>query len=348
MQARSELLAAAEKSPMLMNVRESALAEAPQVQLEVDRKQANALGISFADVGGVLSTAVGSAYINDFPNQGRMQRVVVQAEGDQRSQVEDLLKIHVRNNSGKMVPLSAFVQARWTQGPAQLTRYNGYPAVSISGEPAPGYSTGQAMAEIERLVAQGPKGMGQEWTGLSLQERLSGSQAPILLGLSLLVVFLCLAALYESWSIPTSVLLVVPLGVLGAVLAVSLRGMPNDVFFKIGLHHRPVGEKRDPDHRVRQEPLRRRPRPDRRHAPGRAPAPAADHHDVVGVHPGRGPAGDCHGCQLGEPAGHWYRRDRRHDHRHPGGGVCPGILRGGDEARHASQIRLRIGGATCP
>ncbi|WP_325917770.1 efflux RND transporter permease subunit [Pseudomonas frederiksbergensis] len=235
MQARSELLAAAEKSPMLMNVRESALAEAPQVQLEVDRKQANALGISFADVGGVLSTAVGSAYINDFPNQGRMQRVVVQAEGDQRSQVEDLLKIHVRNSSGKMVPLSAFVQARWTQGPAQLTRYNGYPAVSISGEPAPGYSTGQAMAEIERLVAQGPTGLGQEWTGLSLQERLSGSQAPILLGLSLLVVFLCLAALYESWSIPTSVLLVVPLGVLGAVLAVSLRGMPNDVFFKIGL-----------------------------------------------------------------------------------------------------------------
>ncbi|WLI37906.1 efflux RND transporter permease subunit [Pseudomonas hefeiensis] len=235
MQARSELLAAAEKSPVLMNVRESALAEAPQVQLEVDRKQANALGVSFADVGNVLATAVGSAYINDFPNQGRMQRVVVQAEGDQRSQVADLLKIHVRNNSGKMVPLSAFVQARWTQGPAQLTRYNGYPAISISGEPASGHSTGEAMAEIERLVAQGPAGLGQEWTGLSLQERLSGSQAPILLGLSLLVVFLCLAALYESWSIPTAVLLVVPLGVLGAVLAVSLRGMPNDVFFKVGL-----------------------------------------------------------------------------------------------------------------
>jgi multidrug efflux pump len=235
MEARTELLAAAEKSPVLMNVRESALAEAPQVQLVVDRKQANALGVSFADVGNVLSTAVGSAYINDFPNQGRMQRVVVQAEGDQRSQVEDLLKIHVRNTHGKMVPLSAFVQAKWTQGPAQLTRYNGYPAISISGEPTPGHSTGEAMAEIERLVAQGPAGLGQEWTGLSLQERLSGSQAPILLGLSLLIVFLCLAALYESWSIPTSVLLVVPLGVLGAVLAVTLRGMPNDVFFKVGL-----------------------------------------------------------------------------------------------------------------
>ncbi|MFJ2682964.1 multidrug efflux RND transporter permease subunit [Pseudomonas sp. NPDC087342] len=235
MQARTQLLEAAEKSPILMNVRESALAEAPQVQLEVDRKQANALGVSFADVGSVLSTAVGSAYINDFPNQGRMQRVVVQAEGDQRSQVEDLLKINVRNSAGKMVPLSAFVQAKWTQGPAQLTRYNGYPAISISGEPKPGHSTGEAMAEIERLVAQGPAGLGQEWTGLSLQERLSGSQAPILLGLSLLIVFLCLAALYESWSIPTSVLLVVPLGVLGAVLAVTLRGMPNDVFFKVGL-----------------------------------------------------------------------------------------------------------------
>ncbi|KAF0866789.1 efflux RND transporter permease subunit [Pseudomonas sp. LD120] len=235
MQARSDLLAAAEKSPILANVRESALAEAPQVQLVVDRKQANALGVSFADIGNLLSTAMGSSYINDFPNQGRMQRVVVQAEGDQRSQVEDLLRMNVRNSAGKMVPLSAFVNASWSLGPAQLTRYNGYPAIAISGEPAPGHSTGEAMLEVERLVSQLPAGLGLEWTGLSLQERLSGSQPPLLLGLSLLIVFLCLAALYESWSIPTSVLLVVPLGVLGAVLAVSLRGMPNDVFFKVGL-----------------------------------------------------------------------------------------------------------------
>ena len=235
MQARDELLKATEKSPILANVRESALAEAPQVQLEVDRKQANALGVSFADIGSLLSTALGSSYINDFPNQGRMQRVVIQAEGDQRSQVEDLLRLNVRNSAGKMVPLSAFVRASWSLGPAQLTRYNGYPAIAVSGEPAPGHSTGEAMQEIERLVAQLPTGLGLEWTGLSLQERLSGSQAPMLLGLSLLIVFLCLAALYESWSIPTSVLLVVPLGVLGAVLAVSLRGMPNDVFFKVGL-----------------------------------------------------------------------------------------------------------------
>ncbi|RCL21384.1 multidrug efflux RND transporter permease subunit [Pseudomonas sp. AFG_SD02_1510_Pfu_092] len=235
MAARDELLANAGKSKVLTNVREASLAESPQVQLEIDRRQANALGVSFADIGTVLDVAVGSSYVNDFPNQGRMQRVVVQAEGDQRSQVEDLLKIHVRNNSGKMVPLGAFVQARWVSGPVQLTRYNGYPAVSISGEPAAGYSSGEAMAEVERLVAQLPAGAGLEWTGLSLQERLSGSQAPLLMALSLLVVFLCLAALYESWSIPSAVLLVVPLGVLGAVLAVTLRGMPNDVFFKVGL-----------------------------------------------------------------------------------------------------------------
>nr|WP_225777606.1 efflux RND transporter permease subunit [Pseudomonas sp. Marseille-Q3773] len=235
MAARDELLANAGKSKVLANVREASLAESPQIQLEIDRRQANALGVSFADIGTVLDVAVGSSYVNDFPNQGRMQRVVVQAEGDQRSQVEDLLKIHVRNDSGKMVPLGAFVQARWVSGPVQLTRYNGYPAVSVSGEPAAGYSSGEAMAEIERLVAQLPAGSGLEWTGLSLQERLSGSQAPLLMALSLLVVFLCLAALYESWSIPTAVLLVVPLGVLGAVLAVTLRGMPNDVFFKVGL-----------------------------------------------------------------------------------------------------------------
>ncbi|MDU9392099.1 efflux RND transporter permease subunit [Pseudomonas sp. zfem002] len=235
MAARDQLLAAAEKSPVLVNVRESALAESPQVQLEIDRKQANALGVSFADIGTVLNTAVGSSYVNDFPNQGRMQRVVVQAEGDSRSQVEDLLKIHVRNSSGKMVPLAAFARAQWVSGPVQLTRYNGYPAIAVSGEPTPGHSSGEAMAEIERLVAELPLGFGLEWTGLSLQEKLSGSQAPLLMALSLLVVFLCLAALYESWSIPTSVLLVVPLGILGAVLAVTLRGLPNDVFFKVGL-----------------------------------------------------------------------------------------------------------------
>ncbi|WP_288657642.1 MULTISPECIES: efflux RND transporter permease subunit [Pseudomonas] len=233
--ARDTLLSAAAKSALLANVRETALAEAPQVEVKVDRLQASALGVSFADICNLLSTAMGSAYVNDFPNLGRMQQVIVQAEADSRLQAEDILKLEVRNASGKMVPLAAFCEVTWTTGPAQLTRYNGYPAVSLSGEPSAGHSTGEAMDEIQRLVDQLPQGFGLEWTGLSLQEKTSGAQAPLLLGLSLLIVFLVLAALYESWSIPTAVLLVVPLGILGAVVAVVLQGMPNDVFFKVGL-----------------------------------------------------------------------------------------------------------------
>ena len=234
-EARGQLLRLAGKDPGLSDVRENALAQSPQVQLEVDRIKANALGVGFAEIGAVLATAVGSTYVNDFPNQGRMQRVVVQAQGDQRSQVEDLLDITVRNSGGKMVPLSAVVQAHWISGPVQLTRYNGYPAVNVSGTASSGHTTGQAMQRMEQLVATLPAGIGLEWTGLSRQEQLSGSQAPLLLGLALLVVFLCLAALYESWSIPAAVMLVIPLGVIGATLAVTLRGMPNDVFFKVGL-----------------------------------------------------------------------------------------------------------------
>ena len=234
-QARNELLGKAMRSTLLQNVREASLAETPQVNIEVDRQQANAMGVSFADIASVLSIAVGSAYVNDFPNAGRMQQVIVQSEGEHRQQVDDLLGLEVRNGQGRMVPVSAFSKAVWERAPAQLTRYNGYPAVSLSGEPSAGYSTGQAMEEMERLAAGLPKGFTLEWTGLSLQERLSSGQAPLLLGLSMLVVFLCLAALYESWAIPVAVLLVVPVGVLGAVLAVTLRGMPNDVFFKVGL-----------------------------------------------------------------------------------------------------------------
>jgi multidrug efflux pump len=233
--ARDELQARLAGNPIIAYVRETALADSAQVQLVVDRRQAAALGVGFAALGETLGTALGSSYVNDFPNRGRMQQVIVQAELGSRSQVDDLLRLEVRNERGRMVPLSAFVSADWTQGPAQLSRYNGYPAISLSGEPLPGHTTGEAMAELERLTAELPRGFALEWTALSLQERLSAGQAPVLLGLSLLVVFLCLAALYESWSIPTAVLLVVPLGVLGAVLAVTLRGMPNDVFFKVGL-----------------------------------------------------------------------------------------------------------------
>ncbi len=233
--ARDELLSKAGQSPILQNVREASLAETPQVNIEVDRLQAHAMGVAFSDIASVLSTSLGSAYVNDFPNLGRMQQVIVQSEGDRRQQVEDLLRLEVRNRQGHMVPVSAFASIHWTRGPAQLTRYNGYQALSLSGEPSAGYSTGDAIEEMERLASGLPSGFALQWSGLSLQERISGGQMSLLLGLSMLVVFLCLAALYESWAIPAAVLMVVPLGIIGAVLAVTLRGMPNDVFFKVGL-----------------------------------------------------------------------------------------------------------------
>jgi len=233
--ARNQLLGLAAQSKMLAGVRPDGLEDAPQLQLDIDRNQASALGVGFENVNAVLSTALGSTYVNDFTNAGRLQRVIVQADAQARMQADDLLKLNVINANGMLVPLSAFASTRWITGPVQTVRYNGYPTMRISGDAASGFSTGDAIAEMERLSQQLPPGFGFEWTGLSREEKLSGSQASILLTFSLLAVFLCLAALYESWSIPFAVLLVVPLGVLGAVLGVTLRGMPNDVFFKVGL-----------------------------------------------------------------------------------------------------------------
>jgi multidrug efflux pump len=173
--------------------------------------------------------------VNDFPNAGRMQQVIVQADAPNRMQIDDVLKLYVRNHAGGMVSLAEVVTATWEAGPLQLTRFNGFPAIRITGSAGPGVSSGDAMAEMERLAAQLPEGFKLNWTGQSLQEKLSGSQAPMLLALSMLVVFLVLAALYESWSVPLSVMLVVPLGIVGAILAVQLRGLDNDVFFKVGL-----------------------------------------------------------------------------------------------------------------
>ncbi|GGX10707.1 multidrug efflux RND transporter permease subunit [Pigmentiphaga litoralis] len=233
--ARNQLMAAVPKSPVLAYARVEGLEDAPQLQLVIDRVKANALGVTFGAITSTLSTTLGSSVVNDFTNNGRVQRVVVQGEPYSRTSADDILKLNAPNTSGGVVPLSAFAKVEWQSGPVQLVRYNGYGAYKISGDAKPGYSSGEAMAEMERLIGELPPGIGYEWTGQSLQERVSGSQVPILLGLSLLVVFLVLAALYESWSIPVSVMLVVPLGVIGAVLAVTLRGMPNDVFFKVGL-----------------------------------------------------------------------------------------------------------------
>jgi multidrug efflux pump subunit AcrB len=191
--------------------------------------------VSFDAIGQTVSTLLGSATINDFANVGRMQRVIVQSDVANRMTPEGLLDLNVPSSRGGMVPLSAFASTSWKTGPVQLIRYNGYPSYKISGDANPGFSTGEAMLELERIVSELPAGVGYEWTGQSLQERQSGAQAPLLMALALIVVFLVLAALYESWSIPLSVLLIVPLGVIGAVLAVTARGMPNDVFFKVGL-----------------------------------------------------------------------------------------------------------------
>ncbi|CAN7585178.1 efflux RND transporter permease subunit [Rhizobacter sp. LjRoot28] len=233
--ARNQLLGMASKSPVLTGMRPDGLEDAPQLQLDIDRDKASALGVPFESINSAISTALGSTYVNDFPNAGRLQRVVVQADAPARMQPDDLLRINAMNSKGQPVPLSAFATTRWVTGPMQTIRYNGYPTMRITGEAARGYSSGDAMAEMERLAGQLPAGFAFEWTGQSREEKLSGSQAFILFGFSLLAVFLCLAALYESWSIPLAVILVVPLGVLGVLLGGNLGGLSNDVYFKVGL-----------------------------------------------------------------------------------------------------------------
>ncbi len=233
--ARNQLLGMAAQSKVITQVRPDGLEDAPQLQLDIDRDKAQALGVGFDAINSVISTALGSSYINDFPNAGRLQRVIVQADAPARMQPEDLLKLNVLNSRGQSVPLSAFASTRWIQGAMQTVRYNGYPAMRLSGSAAPGYSTGAAMAEMERLAAQLPAGFGYEWTGLSREEKLAGAQALVVYGFAILAVFLCLAALYESWTIPLAVILVVPLGVVGVLLATLLRNYANDVYFQVGL-----------------------------------------------------------------------------------------------------------------
>ena len=235
MNARNQLLGMASKSKLLTGVRPDGLENAPQLQIDIDRDKANAQGVSFDAIGSAIGTSLGSSYVNDFPNAGRLQRVVVQADAPARMQPDDVLRITVNNSQGKAVPLSAFATTKWVSGPMQTVRYNGYPAMRISGSAAPGQSTGAAIAEMEKLAAQLPQGFGYEWTGLSREEKLAGSQAIILYSFAILAVFLCLAALYESWTIPLSVILVVPLGVLGVLLATLLRNYANDVYFQVGL-----------------------------------------------------------------------------------------------------------------
>jgi multidrug efflux pump len=235
LQARNQMLALASQSPLLVGVRPEAQADAPQLRVQVDRITARALGLAIRDVNTTLAIAFGSAYANDFSRDGRILRVLIAADAPFRMTPQDVLELQVRNAQGEMVPFGAFTTVEWTAGPPQLDRYNGYPAVTISGMAAPGRSTGEAMTEMERLMEQLPEGFGYEWTGVSYEEKQAGGQVGLLLGLSLVVVFLLLAALYESWTVPLSVLLVVPLGVLGSVLFSMLRELSADVYFNVGL-----------------------------------------------------------------------------------------------------------------
>jgi multidrug efflux pump len=235
LEARNMALGMAGQNPVLVGVRPEGQEAGPQVFLDIDRLKARALGIDLGDLNDTLQSTLGTAYINDFVREGRILRVQMQAEADLRRTPEDILHLPLKNARGDMIPLSEIATAKWVVGSPKLDRYNGLPAMKISGSAAPGRSTGEAMAAMEEVVNKLPPGIGFEWSGTSFEERLSGSQAPFLFGISLIVVFLCLAALYESWSIPFAVMLVVPLGIFGAVTAVMLRGLPNDVYFKVGL-----------------------------------------------------------------------------------------------------------------
>ena len=235
MAARNQLLGMAAQNPALMGVRPNGMDDTPQFKLDVDDERAGAFGVALADINSAIASAWGSAYINDFIDNGRVKKVYLQSEANFRMVPEDIGKWYLRNASGEMVPFSSFATARWIYGSPQLERYNGLPSMQIMGEPTPGKSSGEAMAEMEQMAAQLPAGIGYEWTGLSFQERMAGSQSTALYVISLLVVFLCLAALYESWAIPFSVMLVVPLGVIGALVAAMSRGLSNDVYFQIAI-----------------------------------------------------------------------------------------------------------------
>ncbi|WP_133648732.1 multidrug efflux RND transporter permease subunit [Paraburkholderia flava] len=233
--ARAQLFSQAKADPVLTSIRSEDLPDAPRIELDIDRAKAYALGVPFEKLGDLLGNTFGSYYVDDFPASGRMRRVIVQGEASTRMNVTDLMNLAVINQTGAMVPLSEIASAHWSVGPVMLSRYNGYPSLDISGRAAQGYSSGAAMAEMEKLAASLPVGVAYDWVDAAREETVAARQTPLLVALSLLAVFMALAALYESWTIPFSVLMVVPLGVIGAVAAVLLRGMPNDVYFKVGM-----------------------------------------------------------------------------------------------------------------
>jgi HAE1 family hydrophobic/amphiphilic exporter-1 len=235
MAARNQLLGMAAKDPVLTKVRPNGLEDVPEYRIDVDWEKAGALGAPITSIHNTISAAFGSAYINDFIQGGRVKRVYAQADAPYRMLPNDLERLHVRNNAGKMVPFSSFASGHWTTGSPKLERFNSFPSINLLGESAPGRSSGEAMQAMEGFVRKLPQGVGFDWTGLSYQERQAGAQTVPLYAFSILVIFLCLAALYESWPIPISILLALPLGAIGGVIGSTIRGLPNDVYFQIGL-----------------------------------------------------------------------------------------------------------------
>jgi len=235
MEARDRLLVMAVRDPRLTRVRPNGLEDVPEYRIDVDWEKAGALGVPIDSIHDTISASFGSAYVNDFIHGGRVKRVFVQSDAPYRRLPSDLERVYVRNNAGAMTPFAAFASGHWTYGPPQLQRYNSFPSINIWGEAPQGRSSGEAMQAMEEIVSQLPRGIGFDWSGISFQERMAGSQAPILYAFSILVIFLCLAALYESWPIPLSIMLSLPLGAVGGVVFSSLRGLPNDVYFQIGL-----------------------------------------------------------------------------------------------------------------
>ncbi|MFZ7126532.1 MAG: efflux RND transporter permease subunit, partial [Desulfobacterales bacterium] len=235
MGARNQLLGLAAQDARLTRVRPNGLEDVPEYRIDVDWEKAGALGVPISSIHTSIAAAFGSAYVNDFIHSGRVKRVYIQADAPYRRLPGDLEKLYVRNTAGRMVPFSSFASGRWTSGSPKLERFNGFPSINIWGEAAPGKSSGEAMIAMEEAVTRLGEGVGFDWTGVSYQERMAGSQAPLLYAFSILVIFLCLAALYESWPIPISILLTLPLGVIGGVIASTLLGLPNDVYFQIGL-----------------------------------------------------------------------------------------------------------------
>ncbi len=316
--ARNQLLGMASQDKLLTGVRPNGQEDTPQLHLNIDHERAGALGLAQGDIFDTLTSAWGGVFINNFVDRGRVKKVYLQGDAPYRSSPEDLGRWYVRGSTGTMAPFSAFSSSNWTTGPAQLQRYNGLPAMEIQGQAAPGKSSGAAIKEMQTLLAKLPKGIGYELTGISYQEQLSGQQGPFLIGFSLLVVFLCLAALYESWSIPVAVMMIVPLGVFGALLAATsarllqrrlLPGRPAD-------HHRPVGEERHPDRAVRRRggAATARARATRRWRRPRLRS-AADPDDLARLRRRGLPPGDLQRRGRRQPERHRHRRDRRRSSR---------------------------------